>query len=126
MLVRCPIGQGAEGFPALMDVFRASQAVQTLCMSIEIGALEARHARVLADDYWPEYLARSARELAELLRFVQRHAKPAADWRTPHERGEAVENVAAYEQSQLMSSIAYVKQLMHSLNALKPEEEAMS
>ncbi|SDW90514.1 Sugar phosphate isomerase/epimerase [Paenibacillus sp. CF384] len=126
MLVRCPIGQGAVDFPALMEVFRVSQAARTLCMSIEIGALEARHTRVLADDYWPEYPARSARELAELLRCVQRNARPTADWRTPHERSESVEIVAAYEQSQLMSSIAYVQQLMYSLNTSKPEEEAIS
>ncbi|REE93134.1 sugar phosphate isomerase/epimerase [Paenibacillus taihuensis] len=117
-LVRCPIGQGAVDFPALMDVFRTSApASGQLTMSIEIGALEARHVRVLADDYWPEYPPRSAQQLAQVMRFVQQQAKPAgAQWQTPHERGESVDAVIAYEQAQLMSSIAYVHQLMSTAN----------
>lgn len=132
-LVRSPIGQGAVDFPALMDVFRTCvPAPQKLTMSIEIGALEARHVRVLADDYWPEYPPRSALQLAQVLRFVQQHAKPSgAPWQTPHEREESADAVIAYEQAQLMSSIAYVHQLMamnqtNLSNHSNPSEETIS
>ncbi|WP_308638779.1 sugar phosphate isomerase/epimerase family protein [Paenibacillus silvisoli] len=123
MLVRCPIGQGAVDFPALMAILR--NVPQPPDMSIEIGALEGRHTRVLEDDYWPEYPARSAQQLAELLRFASRHFKPATDWRTPHERGEPAAAVIAYERSQLMSSIAYAHQLMHLIQATTEEQEAL-
>ncbi|MFC4811276.1 sugar phosphate isomerase/epimerase family protein [Paenibacillus sp. GCM10023250] len=121
-LVRSPIGQGAVDFPALFALLR-EHGPADLPMSIEIGALEARHIRVLADDYWPEYPARSARQLAELLRFVQAHARPAGDWRTPHEREAPPEAVAAYERAQLRTSIAYLLPLVAERGG---EEEAVS
>ena len=77
-------------------------------MSIELGALEARHVRVLADDYWPDYPPRSAAQLARVLRFVLYNARPAGDWRTPFERNEPVEAVIAYEDQQLAASLAYI------------------
>ncbi|MBM7565562.1 sugar phosphate isomerase/epimerase family protein [Paenibacillus sacheonensis] len=115
-LVRCPLGQGVVDFPALMSLFRRS-GLQDLPMSIEIGALEARHIRVLADDYWPAYPERSARQLAELMRFVHANSKPAADWRTPHEREAAPDDVNAYERSQLRSSIAYMQSLLEEVDS---------
>ncbi len=105
-LVRCPLGQGGIDFPALFKILAAS--CPDVTMSIELGALEARHIRVLADDYWPEYPPRSAAQLARVLRFAQANAKPIADWRTPFERGESAENVIAYEQQQLAASLAYL------------------
>ena len=77
-------------------------------MSIELGALEARHIRVLADNYWPDYPPRSAAQLARVLRFVQANAKPVGDWRTPFERGESAEDIIAYEEQQLAASLAYL------------------
>ncbi|MFC5653712.1 sugar phosphate isomerase/epimerase family protein [Paenibacillus solisilvae] len=111
-LVRCPIGQGVVNFPALLKLFR--QESPQLTMSIEIGALEARHARVLADDYWPEYPSRSAQELAKVIRFVQANAKPSDDWRTPYERSEPVEAIIAYENAQLLASMSYMHELMRN------------
>jgi hypothetical protein len=84
-------------------------------MSIELGALEARHIRVLADDYWRDYPPRSAAQLAGVLRFVQANAKPTGNWRTPFERGESAEEIIAYEQRQLAASLAY----LHYVGALK-------
>ncbi len=105
-LVRCPLGQGVIDFPALFKTL--ATACPNVTMSIELGALEARHIRVLADDYWPEYPPRSAAQLAGVLRFVQVNAKPAGDWRTPFERGESAEDIIAYEQQQLAASLAYL------------------
>ena len=106
-LVRSPLGQGVIDFPALFAIF--AEACPEITMSIELGALEARHIRVLADDYWSEYPPRSAAQLARVLRMVQSNAKPAGDWRTPFEHNEPVEAIIAYENRQLVASLAYVQ-----------------
>jgi 3-oxoisoapionate decarboxylase len=105
-LVRCPLGQGVVDFPALFGILSAT--CPHITMSIELGALEARHVRVLADDYWPDYPPRSAAQLAHVLRFALDNARPAGDWRTPFERNEPVETVIAYEDQQLATSLAYI------------------
>ncbi len=105
-LVRCPFGQGVIDFPALFNILAASSP--EAIMSIELGALEARYIRVLADDYWPEYPPRSARQLASVLRFVQAHAQANGDWRTPFERGESAKEIIAYEERQLAESLTYL------------------
>lgn len=111
-LVRCPIGQGAVDFPALLDLFERDRPEMT--MSIEVGALEARHTRVLADDFWPEYPPRTAAQLAATLRFVRERARPPADWRTPYERNEPEERIITYENHELLASIAYMQGLMRT------------
>jgi 3-oxoisoapionate decarboxylase len=113
-LVRCPLGQGVVDFPALFGILSAT--CPSIAMSIELGALEARHVRVLADDYWPDYPPRSAAQLAHVLRFVLDHARPAGDWRTPFERNEPVEAVIAYEDQQLAASLAYILPLFAQAN----------
>jgi 3-oxoisoapionate decarboxylase len=113
-LVRCPLGQGIVDFPALLRILSAAHPQIT--MSIELGALEARHVRVLADDYWPDYPPRSAAQLANVLRFVQANARPAGDWRTPYERNEPVEAIIAYEDQQLAASLAYILTLFAEAN----------
>lgn len=108
-LVRCPIGHGITDFPTLLDILDAEAPGVT--MAIELGALEARHIRVLAADFWPDYPARSSAQLAEALRVVYANARGGGDWRTPFERGESVEEIVAYEQRQLIQSVAYVRAL---------------
>lgn len=111
-LVRCALGQGVIDFPALLSILDA--AVPDVSMAIELGAHEARHVRVLADDFWPEYPVRTAFQLAATLRFVQAEARPSGEWRTPFERGESVESIVAQEQRELLSSVAYVDALNRS------------
>ena len=113
-LVRCPLGQGVVDFPALFNIF--SQACPHVSMSIELGALQARHVRVLAGDYWPDYPPRSAAQLAHVLRFVMDNARPTGDWRTPYERNEPVEAIIAYEDQQLDASLAYILPLLAQAN----------
>lgn len=108
-LVRCPLGQGVINFPDLFEIL--AKACPDVTMSIELGALEARHTRVQADDYWPDYPPRSAPQLARVWHFVQANAKPPGDWRTPFERGEPVETIIAYEEQQLASSLAYINHI---------------
>ena len=109
-LVRCPLGQGVVDFPALFGILSAT--CPDITMSIELGALEARHVRVLADDYWPDYPPRSASQLALVLRFVLDNVRQAGDWRTPFERNEPVEAVIAYEDQQLTASLDYILPLL--------------
>jgi sugar phosphate isomerase/epimerase len=111
-LVRCPLGQGVIDFPGLLAIF--AKACPEVTMSIELGALEARHIRVMADDYWPDYPPRTAAQLARVMRFVQASAKPAGDYRTPFEKGESPEDVIRYEDNQLSSSLAYIVPLVRN------------
>jgi sugar phosphate isomerase/epimerase len=106
-LIRCPLGQGVINFPAIFGILE--EACPGVTMSIELGALEARYVRVLADDYWPDYPPRTAAQLARVLRLVQANARPPGDWRTPFERDESVEAIIAYEQQQLAASLAYIR-----------------
>jgi sugar phosphate isomerase/epimerase len=105
-LVRCPLGQGVINFPALFGIL--AEACPDVTMPIELGALEARYIRALADDYWPDYPPRTAAQLARVLRLVQANARPPGDWRTPFERDEPVEAILAYEEQQLAASLAYI------------------
>ena len=113
-LVRCPLGQGVIDFPALCKIL--SETCPDMTLSVELGALEARYTRVLADDFWPDYPPRSASQLARVLRLVQANAKPPGDWRTPFERGESVEEIIAYENRQLAASLAYISTLTQGAN----------
>ncbi|MFD0682746.1 MULTISPECIES: sugar phosphate isomerase/epimerase family protein [unclassified Paenibacillus] len=109
-LVRCPLGQGSIDFPELLRIF--SEAAPEMTLSVEHGALEARNVRVLEEDFWTEYPARSASQLTRLLRYVHDHARGSGDWRTPFERGESPASIAAYEQSQMATALAYLKSLI--------------
>ncbi len=113
-LVRCPLGQGVVDFPTLFEIL--SETCPQVNMSIELGALEARHVRVLADDYWPDYPPRTAAQFAHLLRFVLDNARPSGDWRTPFELKEPVEAIIAYENQQLDASLAYIIPLFAQAN----------
>ncbi len=113
-LVRCPLGQGAVDFPDLFGILSATCPHVT--MSIELGALEARYVRVLADDYWPDYPPRSAAQLAHVLLFVQDNDEPWGGWQTPFERNEPVEAIIAYEDQQLAASLAYILPLFAQAN----------
>jgi sugar phosphate isomerase/epimerase len=105
-LARCPLGAGVIDFAGLFPILAAHCPKVT--MSIELGALEARHVRALADDYWPEYPARTAAQFARTMRFVHNHTQPSGDWQTPFERGESVEAIMAFEQRELAESLAYI------------------
>jgi len=114
-LARCSLGQGVIDFPALLAILDA--AVPGVSMAIELGAHEARHVRVLSDDFWPEYPARTPAQLAATIRFVQAEGRSTGDWRTPFERAEPVESIVAYEQRELIASVAYVDALNRSRTA---------
>jgi sugar phosphate isomerase/epimerase len=109
-LVRKPLGQGVINFPELFRIL--NEVNPQVTMSVEHGALEARHVRVLQEDFWTEYPERSARQLTRLLRFVEDHAKNKGDWRTPFEKGASPEEIAAYELEEMNVGMAYISNIM--------------
>ncbi len=113
-LVRCPLGEGVVDFGAVFEIL--SETCPEVTLSIELGALEARLVRVLADDYWTDYPPRTAVQFAHMLRFVLDHASTSGDWRTPFELKQPVESIIAYENQQLDASLAYILPLLEQVN----------
>ncbi|MFS0614426.1 sugar phosphate isomerase/epimerase family protein [Lederbergia ruris] len=108
-LARCPIGQGVIDFSALFTLL--DKVNPDITLSIEHGALEARHVRVFQEDYWTEYPERTARQLTRLLRFIDDHALTKGEWRTPYEKGKSAEEIAAYEMEEMAIGLAYLSYL---------------
>lgn len=106
-LVRCPLGRGAIDFQGMLAILAEHRPDLTL--SVEVGALSARHVRVFANDFWPDYPRRSAAQLASALGVVYANARVGGDWRTPYERNEPVEAIIAYEEAQLAESLANLR-----------------
>jgi hypothetical protein len=106
-LVRCAIGDGCV---PLQEI--AALVEQDVAASIEPGALEARHIRLFAPDWWRGYPPREAWELgAALGRLRRRRLEDAADYRTPWERGAAGSELVAYEMEQIRRSARHLQSL---------------
>jgi sugar phosphate isomerase/epimerase len=118
-LVRCPVGQGVVPFREIISLFIESG--RSVSASLEIGAIEARHVRILEQDFWPEYAPRSAAQLARTLKFVNTYARPAGEeWRTPWELGHSpVGELVQWEEAQLRESQEYLNALLPTLG-LRP------
>lgn len=109
-LARCPLGQGVIDFPEILRI--CEEVTPGLPMSVELGALEARHIRVLMDDYWEEYPPRSAVQFARVIRFALKSATMEGDWRTPYEREAPVAEIVAYEEQELQESLSYCSSVL--------------
>lgn len=110
-LIRCPVGRGVMDWPALFRVYDRHQPGGP--RSIELGAMQARHIRLLDDDYWPDYPPRSARSLASLLRTLIRRARPPdEEYRTPLDRGEPGDVCERFELEQFSQSVAYLRTVL--------------
>jgi sugar phosphate isomerase/epimerase len=108
-LVRCAIGDGAVPFREMMAIL--SDHHETLTAVLEPGALEARHVRLLTNDWWNGYPEKSARELAACLAAAQTNRLPDdADFRTPWERGDDAALVS-YELDMIRRSAANMRSL---------------
>ena len=107
-LIRCAIGDGCVPLDELASVLDTPE----LTASIEVGALDVRHIRVFAPDWWEGYSARPAAELQRALeRLRTKRLDDNADYRTPWERGEPASAVVAYEQEQLHKSVENLRRL---------------
>ncbi len=99
---------------------QSGQSVQTdqsrwtgeITKTIELGAIYARHVRMLMEDYWAEYPDRDIRDLLPFLRLYWSHVRPGGeDWRTPREKDESIEVLKAYETREFEESVAYLKEI---------------
>ena len=107
-LIRCAIGDGAIPFEAIVEVFKDRPAT----MALEIGALCARHIRLLNGSWWKGYPARSADSLARGLKAGRvKTMREDEDWRTPFEKSAAPQEIVEYEMGQLHRSAEYLKKL---------------
>lgn len=108
-LIRCPSGDGAVPFKEMFEILGQHNDEMIAC--IEIGALEARHVKLLTPGWWHGYAPREAETLAACLLAAQRNRLPeGAEWRTPWERS-ADHELIDYELGQYRKSAANLKAL---------------
>lgn len=109
-LIRCAIGDGCVPFTEIAAALEPH--IGSLTASIEVGALDARHIRLFAPDWWTGYPMRPATELATALeRLRTRRLDDNADYRTPWERLEPTAAVVEYERAQLDKSVENLRRL---------------
>lgn len=117
-LVRCPVGSGAMPMAEIIALLK--QHGRGFSASLELAALEARHVRLFEDDFWPEYPPRSAAQLARVLDFVRKCARPIEeDYRTPFEKGASASEIVGYEEAELSESIRLASALTGDSGPLK-------
>ena len=86
-LVRCAIGDGAVPFREMIAIL--AEHHETLTAVLELGALEARHVRLLTPEWWNGYPPkRPPRSPPASRRRRHRRLPDDADYRTPWERGD--------------------------------------
>ena len=107
-LIRCAVGDGVIPFGEILEIFRG----RAVTMALEIGALCARHIRLLNASWWKGYPARSAESLAKGLKAARvKMMREDEEWRTPFELGAAPEAIVEYEMEQLHRSADYLRQI---------------
>lgn len=122
-LVRCPIGDGCVPLQEIAEaIFRVKAEAtaqrkttghaEPITASIEVGALDARHVRVFAPDWWKGYPSRPASELRTALdRLKTKRLDDYTDYRTPWELQQDTSAIVEYEMQQLRRSVANLKAL---------------
>jgi sugar phosphate isomerase/epimerase len=106
-LVRCAIGDGAVPFAELAAIL--AEHHDTLTAVLEPGALEARHVRLLTDDWWNGYPEKTARKLSACLSAARANRlADDADYRTPWELGND-DAIVSYELDMIRRSAANMK-----------------
>jgi len=122
-LIRCAIGDGCVPLKEIAEVFfrLKPEATKTvglaeatksvgLTASIEVGALDVRHIRVFAPDWWEGYPTRSVGELRIALdRLKTKRLDDNADYRTPWELNQSTTAIVDYELEQLRKSVSNLK-----------------
>jgi sugar phosphate isomerase/epimerase len=109
-LVRCAIGDGAVPFADVAALL--GEHHESLTASLEPGALEFRHIRLLTPTWWNGYPDRSATELALCLAAARRHRHGEGDdVRTPWERGDEGATLVDYELDMIRRSASTMKSI---------------
>ena len=108
---RCALGTGVVDWPQMVALFDAGAPGIQGC--IELGASQARHVRILENDYWSTYAPRPQEEVLNALRTLHGAARPAGeDWRTPHEHEESADARTDYELDQFTRSVSFIKETL--------------
>lgn len=111
-LVRCAIGDGAVPLREMLKVLMEAPRERSLTASLEPGALDARHVRVFARDWWQGYPPRDPEEVAAMIARLRRRELPGdADARTPWERHAPPAEIVAYERDHLLRSVSFARTL---------------
>lgn len=109
-LVRSALGEGVLNLPALFELLQ--EVAPNVTCNIELAAINARHIRVLEDDWWDGFPPRDVRAVLPALRLALRNARPSdEDWRTPWERGMDLKALGAYEEQQVARSVEHLRVL---------------
>jgi len=113
-LVRCAIGDGCVPLAEIAGALPTG-----LTASLEPGALEARHIRLLDTSWWDGYAPREARELATALgRLQHRRLADGEDTRTPWEARADGAALMQYEREQVERSMRTVHAMGLALPAV--------
>ncbi len=111
-LVRCAIGDGCVPFTEMADVIASHTSSLPVTASLEPAALEARHIRLFAPEWWRGYSPRDASELGVALgRLRHRCFESTEDIRTPWEREAPSADLVAYERQHLDRSVTFARQM---------------
>ena len=103
-LVRCAIGDGAIPLQPIADVL--AETGRDLTATLEPGALEARHVKLLTPEWWHGYRERSEADKLACLEATKTNALVAEeDYRTPWERGESAQAICDFEMEHMNKSV---------------------
>ncbi len=109
-LIRCAIGDGTIPFVEMHQILMENHS--RLTATLEPGALDSRHVRLLTSEWKSAYLPEAIDIDKAQSAALRRNAwEPADDGRTPWERGEAIERVVEFELEQMMKSINNMQNL---------------
>jgi sugar phosphate isomerase/epimerase len=109
-LVRCPIGDGA--IPLVEIEAIVSACTPDVTATLEPGALQARHIKLLTEEWWKGYQPKSQEEIDDCLQAASYRAlSPDEDYRTPAELEEGPESVCHFEMEQIINSIQNMKSI---------------
>lgn len=110
-LARCAVGAGVLNVAEVCALL--AREAPRAAVSIELGALQARHVRFLADDFWPGYPPRRVEDILPVLRLRDEHGRPGGEeWRTPWERDVSAAELAAFELGEIEESVAFLRGMM--------------
>jgi sugar phosphate isomerase/epimerase len=111
-LVRCALGEGCVPFELMARTIARLTPDLPVTASIELAALEARHIRLFAAEWWHGYPGRDASELAIAIgRLRRRRLDRYDDYRTPWEQEAGPDELVASERANLDGSVRYLQQL---------------
>lgn len=109
-LARCVVGDGVLDIRGLLTLLE--DVSPDALVSLELGALEARHIRFLDSEYWLGFPPRRVEEVLPVLRMRDEVGRPdSEEWRTPWEKNAAHEELVRYEMEQFRASVENLRRL---------------